>query len=71
MREILKIVKRKLVAKYLENSNPKNIKKFKPRIKARIRKNKQIIGKNIGNFFDWIKSKICHQRKNNWECHHH
>ncbi len=30
-------------------------KKFKPRIKARIRKNKQIIGKNIDNFFDWIK----------------
>ena len=30
-------------------------KKFNPRIKARIRKNKQIIGKNIGNFFDWIK----------------
>ena len=30
-------------------------KKFKPRIKARIRKNKQIIGKNIDNFFDWVK----------------
>ena len=30
-------------------------KKFKPRIKARIRKNKQIINKNIDNFFDWIK----------------
>ena len=30
-------------------------KKFKPRIKARIRKNKQIISKNIDNFFDWIK----------------
>ena len=30
-------------------------KKFKPRIKARIRKNKQIIQKNIDNFFDWIK----------------
>ena len=29
--------------------------KFKPRIKARIRKNKQIINKNIDNFFDWIK----------------
>ena len=29
--------------------------KFKPRIKARIRKNKQIIYKNIDNFFDWIK----------------
>ena len=31
------------------------IKKFKPRVKARIRKNRQIINKNIGNFFDWIK----------------
>ena len=30
-------------------------KKFKPRLKARIRKNKQIIGKNIENFFDWVK----------------
>ena len=30
-------------------------KKFKPRIKARIRKNKQLLNKNIGNFFDWIK----------------
>ena len=30
-------------------------KKFKPRIKARIRKNKQIINKNIDTFFDWIK----------------
>ena len=30
-------------------------KKFKPRIKARIRKNKQIITKNIDNLFDWIK----------------
>ena len=30
-------------------------KKFKPRIKARIRKNKQILNKNIGNFFDWVK----------------
>ena len=33
----------------------KNSKKFKPRIKARIRKNRQILGKNINNFFDWIK----------------
>ncbi len=31
------------------------IKKFKPRIKARIRKNKQILSKNIDNLFDWIK----------------
>ncbi len=30
-------------------------KKFKPRIKARIRKNKQLINKNLENFFDWIK----------------
>ena len=30
-------------------------KKFKPRIKARFRKNKQIISKNIGNLFEWIK----------------
>ena len=30
-------------------------KKFKPRIKARIRKNKQILNKNIDNFFEWVK----------------
>ena len=30
-------------------------KKFYPRIKARIRKNRQIIGKNINNIFDWIQ----------------
>ena len=30
-------------------------KKFKPRIKARIRKNKQILNKNLDGFFDWIK----------------
>ena len=30
-------------------------KKFKPRIKARIRKNKQIINKNLDTFFGWIK----------------
>ena len=30
-------------------------KKFKPRIKARIRKNKQIISKNIDSLFEWIK----------------
>ena len=30
-------------------------KKFKPRIKARVRKNKQIIRKNVENLFDWIK----------------
>jgi len=30
-------------------------KEFKPRIKARIRKNRQAINKNIGNFFEWVK----------------
>ncbi len=30
-------------------------KKFKTRIKARLRKNKQILNKNLDNFFDWIK----------------
>ena len=30
-------------------------KNFNPRIKARIRKNRQILGKKIDNFFDWIK----------------
>ena len=54
MREIFKNVKKKLVSKYLESSF-KNTKRFKPRIKARIRKNKQIIGKKFENFFDWIK----------------
>ena len=30
-------------------------KKFNARIKARIRKNKQILSKNIDNFFGWVK----------------
>ena len=30
-------------------------KKLRPRIKARIRKNKQIVNKKIENFFDWVK----------------
>ena len=55
MREILKNVKEKLASKYLENSDFKGKKKFKPRIKARIRKNKQIINKNIDDFFGWVK----------------
>ena len=55
MKEIFKNVRNKLVEKYLDNNSFKNSKKFKPRIKARIRKNRQIIGKNIDNFFDWIK----------------
>ena len=55
MREILKIVKEKLVSKYLKNTNSKKTKRFKSRIKARIRKNRQSINKNIDNFFDWVK----------------
>ena len=54
MREILKSVKEKLVSKYLKNSAKKN-KKFNTRLKARIRKNKQIINKNIDNLFEWVK----------------
>ena len=30
-------------------------KKFNPRIKARIRKNKQVLNKKIENFFGWVK----------------
>ena len=30
-------------------------KKFRPRIKARIRKNKQVLNSKIDTFFDWIK----------------
>ena len=30
-------------------------KKFNPRIKARLRKNRQVLSKNIDNFFDWVK----------------
>ena len=55
MIEVFKAVKKKLVSKYLKNSNSKSNKKFKPRIKARIRKNKQIISKNIDNIFGWVK----------------
>ena len=55
MREIFKNVKEKLVGKYLDNNILKKTKKFKPRIKARIRKNKQIINKNIDDFFGWVK----------------
>ena len=55
MKQILKNVKTKLVAKYLENTSSKRSKRFKPRIKARIRKNRQSISKNIDSFFDWVK----------------
>ena len=30
-------------------------KRFKPRIKARIRKNRQVLAKNFDNFFEWVK----------------
>ena len=30
-------------------------KTFNPRIKARIRKNRQVLNKNIDNFFGWVK----------------
>ncbi len=30
-------------------------KKFKTRIKARLRKNRQVLSKNIDNFFGWVK----------------
>ena len=31
------------------------IKKFNPRIRARLRKNRQVLSKNVDNFFGWIK----------------
>ena len=31
------------------------IKKFHPRLKARLRKNRQVLSKNIDNFFHWVK----------------
>ena len=30
-------------------------KTFKPRLKARLRKNRQVLNKNIDNFFGWVK----------------
>ncbi len=30
-------------------------KKFNPRLKARIRKNRQVINKNLDNLFEWVK----------------
>ena len=51
---MLKTVKKKLVSKYLKKDNSKK-RRFSPRIKARIRKNKQIITKSLDDFYDWIK----------------
>ena len=33
----------------------KNITSLKPRLKARMRMNKQILKKEIKNFFDWVR----------------
>ena len=55
MNEMFKTVKDKLVSKYLKNNSLKSNKKFKPRIKARLRKNKQILSKNIDELFGWVK----------------
>ena len=55
MKEIFKNVRNKLAEKYLDNGSLKTSKKFKPRIKARIRKNKQLINKNLDDFFGWVK----------------
>jgi len=63
MLEILKTVKKKLVSRYLKVDNLKK-KRFKPRIKARIRKNKQTLNKNLDNFFDWIKGAELIELKN-------
>ena len=54
MMEIFKNVKEKLVSKYLKSSS-KGTKNFKPRIKARLRKNRQILTKNIDDLFGWVK----------------
>ena len=68
MKEIFKNVKKKLTAKYVENRNTGEFKKFKPRIKARIRKNKQILNKNIDTFFGWVKgAKLIELEKCNTE----
>ena len=68
MKEIFKNVKKKLTAKYVENRNTGELKKFKPRIKARIRKNKQILNKNIDTFFGWVKgAKLIELKKCNTE----
>ena len=55
MKEIFQSVKQKLVSKYLKNKSLTSTKKFKPRIKARLRKNKQIFSKNIDELFGWVK----------------
>ena len=39
----------------IDYNNYKMKKKFNPRIKARLRKNRQVLSKNIDNFFGWVK----------------
>ena len=55
MRELLKNVKEKLASKYYKNDTLRSAKKFRPRFKARIRKNKQILNRKVDTLFDWIK----------------
>ena len=44
------------------------IRKFNPRIKARIRKNKQVFSKSINNLFGWVKgAKLVELKKCNTE----
>ena len=44
------------------------MKTFKPRLKARLRKNRHVISKNIDNFFGWIKgAKLIELKEGNTE----
>ena len=53
---MIKIIKKKYKPRIKARLRKMGLKKkLKPRIKARIRKNKQLINKNVDNFFDWIK----------------
>ena len=53
---MIKIIKKKYKPRVKARLRKMGLKKkLKPRIKARIRKNKQLINKNVDNFFDWIK----------------
>ena len=53
---MIKIIKKKYKPRIKARLRKMGLKKkLKPRIKARIRKNKQLINKNVDDFFDWIK----------------
>ena len=44
------------------------MKTFKPRLKARLRKNKQLLNKKIDNFFGWVKgAKLVELKESNTE----